>query len=296
LDKLQKSIKNFDEFEMNRRLDYYYKSPVMFSLNNKFSIEYKMQYWRLSTIQDIGFEHGVYSLDLMEYARFFPQDYKIAYMFGDITNVPAIPSVTKSRPITDNNNSILMKFDKVRHFYFVKKDIPYQKKQNKLVWRGAVTQSHRVKLMEKFFNKSNLIDIGDVNKGDSHHNDKWRMPFMSINDQLQYKFILSIEGGDVATNTKWIMSSNSLCFMTKPKFETWLMEGELIPNYHYVLINDDYSNLEEKVNYYIDNTDEAESIIQNANNFIVQFKNDKLEDWLHLKILERYFKFSDQLE
>ena len=296
LDKLQKSIKNFDEFEMNRRLDYYYKSPVMFSLNNKFSIEYKMQYWRLSTIQDISFEHGVYSLDLMEYARFFPQDYKIAYMFGDITNVPAIPSVTKSRPIIDNNNSILMKFDKVRHFYFVKKDIPYQKKQNKLVWRGAVTQSHRVKLMEKFFNKSNLIDIGDVNKGDNYHNDKWRMPFMSINDQLQYKFILSIEGGDVATNTKWIMSSNSLCFMTKPKFETWLMEGELIPNYHYVLINDDYSNLEEKVNYYIDNTDEAESIIQNANNFIVQFKNDKLEDWLHLKILERYFKFSDQLE
>jgi hypothetical protein len=150
--------------------------------------------------------------------------------------------------------------------------------------------------MEKFFNKSNLIDIGDVNKGDSHYNDKWRMPFMSINDQLQYKFILSIEGGDVATNTKWIMSSNSLCFMTKPKFETWFMEGELIPNYHYVLINDDYSNLEEKVNYYIDNTDEAESIIQNANNFIIQFKNDKLEDWLHLKILERYFKFSDQLE
>jgi len=296
LDKLQKSIKNFDELEMNRRLDYYYKSPTTFSLNDKFSMEYKMQYWRLSAIQDISFEHGVYSLDLMEYTRFFPQDYKIAYMFGDVTSVPAIPSVTKSRPVFNNDNSVLMKFDKVRHFYFIDKDISYREKKNKLVWRGAVIQPHRVKFMEKFFNKSNLIDVGDFNKGPNAVNDKWRVPFMSINEQLQYKFILSIEGNDVATSTKWIMSSNSLLFMTKPKFETWLMEGELIPNHHYVLVNDDYSNLEEKINYYIENTDEAEQIIQNANNFIVQFKSSKSEDWLQLKILQRYFKFSGQLK
>ncbi|MBL7003449.1 MAG: lipopolysaccharide A protein [Gammaproteobacteria bacterium] len=296
LDKLQKLIKDFDEFEANRRLNYYYKSSNIFSLNDRFAAEYKMQYWRLSTIQDIGFEHGVYSLDLMEYARFFQQNYKIAYMFGDITAVPAMPSVTKSRPVSNNENSVLMKFDKVRHFYFVNKDIDYQKKYNKLVWRGAVTQPHRVELMEKFFNKSDLIDIGDVNRGVSCHNDKWIKPFMSINNQLQYKFILSVEGGDVATNTKWIMSSNSLCFMTKPKFETWFMEGSLIPNYHYVLIKDDYSNLEEKIDYYIDNTDEAESIIANANNFIDQFKDDKLEDWLQLKVLQRYFKLSNQLK
>ena len=42
------------------------------------------------------------------------------------------------------------------------------------------------------------------------------------------------------------MSSNSLCFMPKPKYETWFMEGKLIPNHHYVLIEDDYSNLLEQ--------------------------------------------------
>jgi hypothetical protein len=117
---------------------------------------------------------------------------------------------------------------------------------------------------------------------------------MTIDEQLQYKFILSIEGADVATNTKWIMSSNSLCFMTKPKFETWFMEGELIPNYHYVLIKEDYSDLEEKINYYIDNTSEAESIIHNANRYVDRFRDGKCEDWLHLKILEQYFDFSGQ--
>jgi len=90
------------------------------------------------------------------------------------------------------------------------------------------------------------------------------------------------------------MSSNSLCFMVKPKFETWFMEGQLIPNFHYVLINDDYSNLEEKINYYIINSEKAEDIIKNANNYVDQFMNKKSEDWLQLKILERYFDFSGQ--
>lgn len=296
IEKLQKSIKDFDEFEMNRRLDYYYKSSSIFSLISNTSSKYKFDEWHLSMIKDISKKHGVYYLDLIEYARFFPENYMIAYLFGDITNVPNIPSVTKSRPISNNDNSILLKFDKVRHFYFVDNDIPFDKKNNKLVWRGAVFQPHRIKFMEKFFNKSSIIDVGDFNKSKNYHNDQWRAPHMSITEQLQNKFILSIEGNDVATSTKWIMSSNSLCFMIKPKFETWFMEGGLIPNYHYVLIRDDYSDLEEKINYYIVNNEEAKSIIYNANNYISQFKNKKTEDWLHLKILERYFYLSGQLE
>jgi len=295
LDKLQKSIKDFDEFEMNKRLDYYYKASSKFLLDSSLLIDYQLEYWRLTMIKDISRKHGVYYLDLIEYARYFPQEYYLAYLFGDITNVPDIPSLTKSRPVKNNDNSILMKFDKVRHFYFVNNDISYEKKRNKLVWRGAVFQPHRIKFMENFFNKSSLINVGDVNKSENYFNADWRMPYMSIDEQLQYKFILSIEGYDVATSTKWIMSSNSLCFMVKPKFETWFMEGQLIPNFHYVLINDDYSNLEEKINYYITNTSEAQAIIQNANSYVAKFMNKKSEDWLQLKILERYFYFSGQL-
>ena len=49
------------------------------------------------------------------------------------------------------------------------------------------------------------------------------------------------------------MSSNSLAVMPKPKFESWFMEGLLIPDHHFVEIKRDYSDLEEKLNYYIDN-------------------------------------------
>jgi hypothetical protein len=245
-------------------------------------------------IKDIDRKHGTYFLDLIEYARFFPNHYQLSYLFGDITSVPNIPSLTKSRPIENNDNSVLMKFDKVRHFYFVKNDISFEEKKNKLVWRGSVFQPHRIKFMKKYFNKSDLLDIGDVNKAKTYFNPEWQKPYLTINDQLEYKFILSIEGNDVATNTKWIMSSNSLCFMTKPKFETWFMEGELIPNFHYVLIDDDYSNIEEKILYYIANPEEAEFIIKNANNYTCQFRDEKSEDWLNLKVLKRYFFYSGQ--
>ena len=294
IEKLQKSIKNFDELKLNTRLDYYYQKPTGFSLEEDFLFDYDLEYWRLSKLKDISYKHGVYSLDLMEYTRYFCQEFKLAYMFGDITKVPLIPSVTKSRPVENNDNSILMKFDKVRHFYFVKNDIPYNEKQNSLVWRGAVHQPHRVKFMQNFFNKSKLIDVGEFNKSNNSVNSDWLKPFMTIDEQLQYKFILSIEGTDVATNTKWIMSSNSLCFMARPKFETWFMEGTLIPDYHYVLVKDDFSDLEEKINYYIDNADEAENIISNAKSYVNRFNNSEAEDWLHLKILERYFYYSDQ--
>lgn len=294
--KLKNSIKDFDHIRMNQRIKYYNKISYNFSLSSSKVLNYEMEDWRLSMIKDISPKHGVYSLDLMEYVRFFSQDFMLAYLFGDITKVPAIPSLTKSRPVSNNDNSILMKFDKVRHFNFVKNDIPFRKKKNILIWRGAVLQPHRIKFMEDFFDSSSLIDLGDYNKSGKYHNDEWKSSHISITEQLKNKFILSIEGFDVATNTKWIMSSNSLCFMTKPKLETWFMEGTLIPNYHYVLINDDYSNLEEKIEYYIKHTEEAEYIVQNANNYTSQFKCKKTEDWLHLKILERYFYFSGQLK
>jgi hypothetical protein len=294
IEKLEKSIHKFDEFNMYQRLDYYNKISSQFSLDGELISKYDMDYWRLSMLKEINRKHGVYYLDLMEYARFFPQNNKLAYLFGDITKAPEVPSLTKSRPISNNSNSVLLKFDKIRHFYFVKKDIPFHKKKNILVWRGAVFQSHRIAFMEKFFNKSHLIDIGDVNKSKNYYNEKWRAPYLSIDEQLQYKFILSIEGFDVATNTKWIMSSNSLCFMTKPKYETWFMEGNLIPDFHYVLINDDYSDLEEKIEYYTSNFQEAQNIIHNANNYVDEFKNKKSEDWLQLKVLEKYFNYSGQ--
>jgi len=46
---------------------------------------------------------------------------------------------------------------------------------------------------------------------------------------VKYKYILSIEGNDVASGLKWQLYSNSVVFMRKPKIVSWAMEDKLIP-------------------------------------------------------------------
>jgi hypothetical protein len=77
--------------------------------------------------------------------------------------------------------------------------------------------------------------------------------------------------------------------MIKPKFETWFMEGTLIPNYHYVLLKDDYSDIQEKMDYYDKNPTEALKIIKNANNYVEQFKDKNREKIISLLVLKKYF-------
>jgi hypothetical protein len=119
---------------------------------------------------------------------------------------------------------------------------------------------------------------------------------LTIEEQLDYKFILCLEGNDVASNLKWVMSSQSLAVMPVPKYETWYMEGTLIPDYHYMLIKDDYSDLEERMEYYITHTDKALEIIRNAHQYVDQFKIKQREDLISLLVLDKYFYRTNQKE
>ena len=58
------------------------------------------------------------------------------------------------------------------------------------------------------------------------------------------------------------MSSKSVAVMPKPKFESWFMEATLIPNFHYIEIKDDYSDLNDKLEYYIENLDKLKKFLQ----------------------------------
>jgi len=62
-----------------------------------------------------------------------------------------------------------------------------------------------------------------------------------------------------------------------------------------VMIKDDYSDLEERLNYYINNTDKALKIIENAHHYINQFKNKKQEDLISLLVLQKYFEKTGQI-
>ena len=249
--------------------------------------------WIPTSSMKIPNQGTVYFFDLKEYVRFYPSKFLVRFLFGDITKIPKSPSFVKTRPIKgDNENSVLFKLNKVRHFTYTNDRVKFSDKLNILIGRNAVQQKQRIDFFKKYFDHP-LCNLGQINSGTTH--DVWLKNKISINEQLKYKFVLCIEGYDVATNLKWVMSSNSIAVMPKPKFESWLMEGKLIPNFHYILIKDDFSDLEERLKYYIKNDSKAYEIIKNANKYIRQFQNKKREDLISLLILEKYFHYSGQI-
>jgi len=233
-----------------------------------------------------------YYFDTFEFSRYFKNSFKANLLFKDVIHIPDVPTLQKSRPIAgDNANAVLLKMDKKRHFLFINDNRKFAEKKDMLIGRGVIEQPHRVKFMEMYFDHP-ICDLGQVNK--IKGNVKWIKPKMSISDHLEYKFILSLEGNDVATNLKWIMSSHSVAVMPKPKYETWFMEGRLVPDFHYILIKDDYSDLIERLAYYISHPEEAQAIINNANEYVKQFFDKKRERLISLMVLQKYFFWTSQ--
>ena len=113
---------------------------------------------------------------------------------------------------------------------------------------------------------------------------------LKISEQLNYKYILSIEGNDVASGLKWQLYSNSVVFMRKPKVVSWAMEDKLIPYEHYIPIKDDFSDIEEQIRFADENQQTCLSIIKNANEFIEQFLDTKKEELIHFMVIKKYFE------
>lgn len=235
----------------------------------------------------------VYFFDIFEFTRWFPSNYHWSYYPGDINRFLPVYSIAKSRPLGDNSNTVIMKLEKDRHFIFVNDKIPFEDKMNKVIFRGKILNKASRKLfMEKYFGNP-ICDLGDVSRH-SNFPPEWHAEKLSIPMHLKYKFIMSLEGNDVASNLKWVMSSNSIAVSPKLTCETWFMEGTLIPNYHYIEVKPDFSDLEERINYYISHPEEANKIIQHAHEYVEQFKNRRREKLISLLVLDKYFRITGQ--
>lgn len=235
----------------------------------------------------------VYYFDSQEVTRAFPKNLRWQILPGDIVHVPQIPSIVKSRPLCKGNeNSVLLKMDKVRHFIFVKDNLPFEQKKPIAIFRGKVVgKKERMQFMEMYFG-STICNCGDVSRSKDIPT-AWQTPKLTINDHLQYRYIMALEGNDVASNLKWVMSSNSIAIMPRPTCETWFMEGTLTPNYHYIEIKPDFSDLEEKITYYNNHLDEARAIIQHAHEYVEPFKDKHREQLILLGVMDKYLHLTN---
>lgn len=270
--------------EMRDRVDYYCRlTPA--SLWDE--AEWRRRSVRLGDQRVI--RPKVYYYDSMIYARLFSPALRWVLVPGDIAVHLPVPSVTKSRPIGSGNEcSVLMKLDKVRHYIYVNDRLSWKEKLDRAVFRGGIGGERRIDMRKSFVERwfgHPLFDIGVLDA----EFPEWRTRPMTIREQLAYKFVISLEGFDVASNLKWVMSSNSIAVMPRPVTETWFMEGRLVPNYHYIEVKPDFSDVEERLRHYLAHPEEAEAIVRHQHEWVARFRDARRESLISLMVLNRYF-------
>jgi hypothetical protein len=223
---------------------------------------------------------------------------------GDYTGIPMI---TKTRSVGCDNFCLIM-MNSPRHFDLIKTvrmhDIPYNRKRDCIMWRGSSTgypkyddngkqTTQRYNLVSRYY----MHDKDKINVGfnslcqhfKSNEYNKFKKPFVSVQDMLKYKFLLSIEGNDVASDLKWKLSSNSLVIMPKPTCISIICENLLEPWVHYVPVKDDFSDLDKIYEWCLNNEAKCLEIIGNANKYIKMFTQELMIK-LSAKVIREYCK------
>jgi len=226
------------------------------------------------------------------------------------------PVVVKSRVMTNRgmdtehggHGSVLMKLNTVRHYdrmeNVVKKRAKepfFRDKIPQLVWRGAPTGygfgnnipfrtvSRETLLKKHTRSLSPFINVGLIVKKPVHETwKKYQKEEMSLDELLKYKYLLSVEGNDVATNLKWILASNSLAVMPEPQVSSWFMEDALRPYVHYLPVRDDFSDLEKQIEWAEKHPKKCEKMVMNAHRYIEPFLDETKEKTLQTMVLQYY--------
>jgi len=286
---------SFQEEYIQSRVRYYFKKTSNFRVSNE-GKNLSELFWN----QFFKNKQNSHFIDFYNLLQFFNKKNKVDFVYSTKDYIdssiakkhPPYPTFVKSRPVGFNNqNSILLKLNQVKLFHFIKDPKKFENKKNQAVWRGDIRNNSQREYFVKNFYRTPLFDIGQTSP---KQDVAWMKSFMSIKDQLDFKFIFCLEGKCISTNLYWAMSSNSVCVMPKPKYESWFMEGKLEDGVHYIEVKDDFSDAQEKIEFYNNNNDKCLEIIQNAQKFVKQFKNAKQERLIQLLILKQYFQYTGQ--
>lgn len=230
--------------------------------------------------------HSRYWFDLMRYVRAFPSRMKLAFINGDTRENPPYPVFCKARRLDSKAaNGILLNMDSLRHFTIVDDRIPFNEKEGKLFFRGDIKDKpNRIKFFEMWAGHPDF-DLGDTTPNSSSLR---AAPRVTIPSHFRYKYILALEGHDVATAVQWICDSNCIPVMTRPTVESWLMHGAMKPGTHYIEIKPDFSDVAEKIDYYNSHPEEALKIAEASKHWMKQFSDPRRENIISYLVIEKY--------
>lgn len=295
------------------KMTIYISDPDLVSISNFMYMDYNKVNQLLST-KDIILTN--YLNDISKIYNKYPilKGTKFLLLIGDIRdydyyqnisilsigqNIDKFPIISKTRSTEVDYLSLIM-LNSPRHYDPIKNvqeyDIPYKEKKNCILWRGTTTgkthiYNERFLLVSKYYS----YDKSKINVGFSYICQKITLPEfekyivgeMSMKEMLTYKFLVSVEGNDVASGLKWMLSSNSVVIMPKPTCISIICENLLEPYVHYIPVKDDFSDLEDVYKWCLNNENKCFEIINNAKKYMSIFTDDFMLE-LSAKVIEEY--------
>lgn len=152
--------------------------------------------------------------------------------------------------------------------------IRWEDKKNECIWRGDPNNSFSINFIDPKDNinpRQYLIKLLDSEK---IKNFNYTKIFTTISEQIKYKYILDIDGwSNTWDATVWKLYSGSVLLKVKSLWKQWYYD-ELKEWEHYVPINNDFSDLNEKILWCINNDDKCKIIIKNASDFVTNKLNN----------------------
>jgi hypothetical protein len=228
-----------------------------------------------------------------------------------------VPTIIKSRAVCDRgDHGVVLPLNWMRHWSSVgnlaANDRPFEQKDDRLLWRGVTTgcfdatdQNNPLSARYYLAHLPELADGIDAKftKLTQHTDTNRSFPLaaaqarmgarLTMAEQLGSKFLLCLEGNDVATGLKWMLGSQSTIIMPKPRCETWLLEGELKAWEHYVPVNTDLSDLNGIYDWCRSNPQKCKEIAQNGRAYVARFLDIKTEFAIIRAVVRGYLNHAD---
>lgn len=291
------------QINISDRLNYYYGSSQYELDPPEIHNEIKHDRPILST-QNYTKLKAHYITDINKYIKLSPNpNIPLWFQVGDCsyTGKP-FPVFVKTRDSWNPKaNGVIANLNSVRHWSLVSLmplfDVPWEKKESKIIWRGTTTgcvrrnpeQFTREDLVKNYWNKYDVA-FHTTSTGFGHLK-KYVKSRMTQKDMLKCKYLLVINGNDKASALNWILASNSLPIMPKPRFLSWLCEPWLKDGVHYIEVKDDFSDLDEKLEWCKQNDQQCKQIAYNGKDFILKnFMNKKTEDEITVELIQKVQK------
>ena len=195
----------------------------------------------------------------------------------------------------------------------------WSKKKTKAVFRGGPSgcgytpeTNQRLKLLTidfKYLNKD-LLDIGLTSKSKTIDSKSIKFDpingvgmlntnlksagFLSMKEQSNSKFIIHVDGNVNAYRLLTTMRTGSLILRVKSEYTSWV-DHLIKPNVHYILINADLSNLEERIQWCIDNDKKCETVAKNSLSFATTILDETIIKKYFQKILWSLSKYDSNV-